>query len=65
MPDITLCRYEECEVKKTCYRYLSKGSNWQSYFAEKPYKEGEDCSHYIEARSKSKMRRLDIQTEDK
>ena len=38
MPDITMCKYEECPIKNKCHRYTAKP--WalgQSYFAEPPY----------------------------
>lgn len=38
MPDITKCSYEECPLKKSCYRYTAKPWDLeQSYFAEPPY----------------------------
>ena len=41
MPDITLCKGEECILKDTCYRY--EGNNTpnelsQSYFLKPPFK---------------------------
>ena len=46
MPDITICKGEECPVKETCYRYTAKPNEYrQSYFTETPYKDGR-CTHY-------------------
>ena len=52
MPDITLCKGNDCPLKETCYRYKAKPCEYQSYFMESPYKDG-DCSHYWEMSSKS------------
>ena len=52
MPDISMCMGNDCPLKETCYRYKAKPSEYQSYFMEAPYKDG-DCSHYWEISSKS------------
>jgi hypothetical protein len=36
MPDITKCEGFDCKIKKTCYRYTSVPSEYQSYFSESP-----------------------------
>ena len=47
MPDITMCRYEECKKKTACYRYTAGPSKYmQSYFANKPRHEKGECVHY-------------------
>ena len=51
MPDITMCNGGDCPLKETCYRYKAKPSDYQYYFMEVPYKDG-DCSHYWEMSSK-------------
>lgn len=38
MPDISMCSGKSCPVKKKCYRYKAKPSEYQSYFAEPPIK---------------------------
>jgi hypothetical protein len=45
MPDITMCRDEECPFNKTCFRFTSKPSNYQSYFKISPRKNNE-CEYY-------------------
>ncbi len=45
MPDITMCDGKECPVKKKCYRYTAKPSEYQSYFVEAPIKDGK-CDYY-------------------
>lgn len=40
MTDITKCSGEGCPLKETCYRFTAKASDWQSWFAEVPYKDG-------------------------
>lgn len=37
MPDISKCSGLECPLKKTCYRFTSEASDWQSYLLEAPY----------------------------
>ena len=51
MPDISMCMGRDCPLKETCYRHKAKPSDYQSYFMEAPYKDG-DCSHYWEMSSK-------------
>lgn len=46
-PDITMCNGDNCPVKKKCYRYTAKPSEYQSYFVESPIKDGK-CDHYWE-----------------
>ena len=55
MPDITMCPGKDCPLKETCYRYKAKPSDYQSYFAEPPYKEEnehEKCEYYWEIKEK-------------
>ena len=47
MPDISMCKGNDCKLKETCYRYKAKPSEYQSYFIDAPFKDG-DCSHYWE-----------------
>ena len=61
MPDISLCSGEGCPMKDTCYRFVAKPGEWQSYFTAPPIKDGA-CDKYVEAWSKSQVRRLDSQT---
>lgn len=45
MPDIAMCKKEECKLKKTCYRYLAEPNKyWQTYIC--PDKSGADCNYY-------------------
>jgi hypothetical protein len=48
MADITKCRGEGCPVKKDCYRYNAKSSEYrQSYFIKTPYNiEENKCEHF-------------------
>ena len=52
MPDITMCSGKDCPLKETCYRYKAKPDEYQSYFMEPPYKDGE-CNHYWEMDKKN------------
>lgn len=65
MPDISMCKFEECGKKQTCYRYIAKPSEYrQSYFMGMPPHTDGTCDFYWEAVSKSQMKRLDIMTDD-
>ncbi len=58
MPDITLCRGDNCQMKNTCHRYLAKPFEFrQSYFMKPPIEivEGEaKCKYYWEVNKKEK-----------
>jgi hypothetical protein len=47
MPDITMCLDHNCKQNKTCFRYLAKPSQYQSYFVGSP-KVDNYCNHYWE-----------------
>ena len=59
MPDISMCQNDKCTKKDTCYRYTAKPSVLQSYAGFNQ----ESCEFYIECRTKSQKRRLDLQME--
>lgn len=40
MADITMCSGEGCDLKLQCHRYTAKRSEYQSFFAEPPLKDG-------------------------
>jgi hypothetical protein len=44
MPDISMCRNEECPLKDSCYRYVAEPSHYQAY-GKFEYKDG--CDHYL------------------
>ena len=48
MPDITMCRGDDCPKRETCYRFTAiPDQYWQSWFVETPeYKNGE-CHEYL------------------
>lgn len=48
MPDITMCKGNDCPLKESCYRYTAIADELaQSYFMNPPYKEEENkCDHY-------------------
>lgn len=71
MPDITMCKGNDCPLKESCFRYLATPvilynthyPDYQSYFTDPPFnKETNTCDNYWEARSKSQIKRLDIMT---
>ena len=45
MSDITKCNGAGCKIKESCYRYMAKSSEPQSYFLESPIKDGK-CEMY-------------------
>ena len=45
MPDISMCKNEECPNKNTCFRYRAKPNPYrQSYFLDHSH---EDCKEFI------------------
>lgn len=49
MPDITMCKGENCTIKEECYRFTAKPSERQAYFVESPCTRkmgGTACDHY-------------------
>lgn len=47
MPDITMCKGEDCPKKEECYRFLAKPSGLQSWFANPPFnKELKKCGFF-------------------
>lgn len=50
MPDITMCKGEDCPLRESCYRYKAKPNEFgQSYFYYSPI-QGEECKYYWEWR---------------
>lgn len=53
MPDITMCKGEDCPLKDSCYRYVATPSEYrQSFFIEVPFIEepdGTSCEYYWKA----------------
>jgi len=65
MADISMCRGGDCPLKKSCYRFLAKPSELQSYTTP-PFKDGK-CEIYwendpkkIEQNSETKNERKNI-----
>jgi hypothetical protein len=63
MSDITKCSGTKCAKKDTCFRYLAKADGYQSWFAKMPNNEDGTCDHYWEVKSKSELKRLQIQND--
>lgn len=36
MPDIAMCKGETCTLKETCYRFLAKPNEYQTYLINPP-----------------------------
>lgn len=49
MPQIEMCRNNECKLKETCYRYQAVPCMDQAYGSFEPKKSGKkiDCKHQI------------------
>lgn len=60
MPDLTLCNNAACPLRLSCYRFIAKRDEWQSMANFTP-KDGK-CDHFIEAKARSQVRRLEAQT---
>ena len=51
MPDITMCKGDNCPKKENCYRYTAPVNEYrQSYFFDTPIKEDGTCEHYWEVK---------------
>lgn len=56
MPDITMCKGNDCKRKDNCYRHVAKPTpHWQSYFVDTPLK-GKDCEYYLPVYDKKRKR---------
>ena len=49
MPDIAMCKGEDCPLAFNCYRHTAKANPYaQSYFAEAPWdEEKKECEYYL------------------
>lgn len=48
MPDITMCKNNNCVAKATCFRYIAvPNEHGQSYFIGHPNKENNKCDYYM------------------
>ena len=54
MPDITMCKGEQCPMKERCYRFTATPSNYQSWFAEVPFMKSGNCNHHWPTTPKEK-----------
>jgi hypothetical protein len=64
MPDIAMCKNPNCEIKNTCYRFLAKPDDMQSYVViDAVVKNKADCELYWEVERRlngySTQRRVD------
>ena len=57
MSDITKCSGFNCPLKDNCERYKAIGGNWEYYFTEPPYKDGE-CEFFLGDESKSTLSKI-------
>lgn len=49
MPDITMCKDNNCLYKEGCYRYMAEPNKFrQSYFSESPREEDGSCNYYVD-----------------
>ena len=65
MPDISMCNNNSCPSKISCYRFMAKPSSPYQWYSTFEVPEGKDrCDDFIEAHSKSQLKRLDTQTKE-
>lgn len=51
MPDISMCKNEDCKDKDSCYRYTAKPDPyWQSYILIEGEKDKDTCEEYRKGR---------------
>ena len=55
MPDISMCKGEDCPLKNQCYRYTATPCEYQSYFVDPPYIEDE-CEFFYKDLKKSETK---------
>lgn len=63
MADITMCKGENCPVRKRCYRYNAEPEKYQSYFVDSPGKLENNvftCDMYWGKGSDSIMKQIQI-----
>ncbi len=53
MPDISLCKGNECVLKESCYRFKAQPDHYQYYFAKPPFNSTESddqpsCDYFWE-----------------
>lgn len=53
----TKCSGFNCPLKDNCKRYKAIGGNWEYYFTEPPYKDGE-CEFFLGDKSKSTLTKI-------
>lgn len=46
MPDITMCKDHDCNLKETCFRYNAKPDYYQSYFVGSTKDEDGKCDYF-------------------
>jgi hypothetical protein len=54
MSDISKCKGEGCNKKRSCYRFLAPASEYQAYFMDSPIKEDGTCNQYWEVKAEQK-----------
>ena len=47
MPDISMCRNEDCPKKEECYRYRAVPNNWQSWTMFEPVGREAKCDYFV------------------
>jgi len=56
MPDITMYTNKKCKKRITCYRYMARPWEYQSYFAPNPSNR-EECEYYMKIQSSQKEKK--------
>ncbi len=61
MPDITMCKGDDCPLKNRCYRLTEKPSERQSWFELIPYDHYMGgCTHYIKVQRASEIKPIKL-----
>ena len=47
MPDISMCKDDNCPARYTCYRYMAEPDTYQAYADFARPVEGITCNHYF------------------
>ena len=47
MPDMAMCRDNECPIKERCYRYTAQPDKWNQVYGDFKYpKDAEKCDYF-------------------
>jgi len=47
MPDISMCKNEECKNKNVCFRYMAEPNEYRQAYMEYKHDKNGDCGDYL------------------